>query len=362
MRKIITVSAIAVALFAGFVAIGGCAMTSKIPEFNQSSQYGKGVFHNNPKPEQKMDSSFGKVLWRFITEEKSDAEPSEPIPLQQVNLTEVANTPTDKTLVYRLGHSSLLIKIAGKLVLVDPMFSERASPFSFMGPKRFHPVPLNVDELDNIDVIVISHDHYDHLDKQTITKLHSKTKQLLVPLGVSARLTDWGVPQNKITELDWWQNNIIDELSFTATPAQHFSGRGLNDRNKTLWASWVIQSSQHKIFFSGDTGYFPGFKAIGEKFDGFDLAILENGAYDANWPGVHMMPTGTIQAFKDLNAKVLMPVHNSTFDLAFHAWCHPLQQMVMLAQQEGIELATPVIGEPYAVNAKNDSQPWWELL
>ena len=337
-----------------------CAMQKDSLEYNQSPQYAKGVFINDPLPAPNTTTTFGFIK-RFLLEDKVDTEPAQSIPLKLISYQDVVNIAHDTPAVYRLGHSSMLLKISGKVILIDPMFSQRASPFSFIGPKRFHPVPLNIEDFAEIDAVIISHDHYDHLDKETIKILSSKTRQFFVPLGVGQYLTQWGVAKNKINELDWWQDSYLDEIKFTATPAQHFSGRGLLDRNKTLWASWVITTPFYNIFYSGDGGYFDGFKKIGDALGPFNLAILENGAYDKNWPSVHMMPEQTIQAHKELNADVLLPVHNSTFDLAFHPWFDPLTKLSVLALENDINLATPIIGEQYLLDNNMPTEQWWEF-
>ena len=227
--------------------IVGCALQTDIPEFNQSPQYAGGVFNNNPIPAPNTTTFFG-FIQRYFLESKIDAEPVQPIPLKPISYQYIVNIADDTPAIYRLGHSSLLLKIAGKIILIDPVFSQRASPFSFIGPKRFHPVPLNIEDFAEIDAVIISHDHYDHLDKETIIQLRNKTKQFFVPLGVGEYLAKWGVAKDKVNELDWWQNVDLDEVKFTATPAQHFSGRGLSDRNKTLWTSWVVTTATHNIF------------------------------------------------------------------------------------------------------------------
>jgi L-ascorbate metabolism protein UlaG (beta-lactamase superfamily) len=338
----------------------GCAMHSTAPKYSQSSHYANGVFNNDPKPPSNSTTSF-EFIQRYIFEAKIDAEPAQTIPLNAITYQDILSIADDTPVIYRLGHSSILLKISGKIILIDPMFSQRASPISFIGPKRFHPVPLNIDDFTEIDAVIISHDHYDHLDKNTIKKLSSKTKQFLVPLGVGKYLTKWGVASDKVKELDWWQDIEIEEIKYTATPAQHFSGRSLFNRNETLWASWVITTPTHNIFYSGDGGYFNGFEKIGETLGPFNIAILECGAYDKNWPSVHMTPAQTIQAHKDLNAAILLPVHNSTFDLAFHPWYDPLTKLSALALEHNINVATPLIGQPYFLDGTLPDERWWEL-
>jgi len=240
------------------------------------------------------------------------------------------------------------------------MFSERASPLRFAGPRRYSALPLRLEDLPEIDGVVISHDHYDHLDARTIASLSNHVGRYLVPLGVKARLVAMGVAANRITELDWWQSASVDGVVITATPAQHFSGRSPWDTNRTLWASWVFEAAGQRIFYSGDSGYFGGFRQIGERFGEFDAVCMENGAYDPAWPTVHMRPEESLQAYLDVRGKVLIPIHNTTFDLAFHRWREPLDAIVRLAAKQGIELATPMLGEPVTIGHARVNQHWWE--
>jgi L-ascorbate metabolism protein UlaG (beta-lactamase superfamily) len=242
------------------------------------------------------------------------------------------------------------------------VFGERVSPVGFAGPKRFHAPPLQLADLPPIEGLILSHDHYDHLDVPTIEYLAQRVRRYFVPLGLKARLVAMGVPAERVQELDWWQSDSQGEVRLTATPAQHFSGRGLTDRNQTLWASWVIESGDQRIYYSGDSGYFDGFRQIGERLGGFDLALMENGAYDAYWPAVHMTPEESVKAFQDLRARVLFSVHNSTFDLAFHTWRDPLDRLADLAEARQIELATPEIGEVMTVGQARVNRRWWAGL
>jgi L-ascorbate metabolism protein UlaG (beta-lactamase superfamily) len=193
-------------------------------------------------------------------------------------------------------------------------------------------------------------------------KLAGKTEHFITPLGVGDRLIDWGIGAAKVQQLDWWESTTVRGVKLVATPAQHFSGRGLNDRNKTLWASWVIEHQDLRVFFSGDTGYFDGFKAIGEKYGPFDLTMIETGAYDQQWPDVHMQPEQTMQAHLDLRGRALMPVHNGTFDLGLHAWHEPFDRILALAQHNGVLLATPQMGEMVSMKQPTAGKAWWSVL
>jgi L-ascorbate metabolism protein UlaG (beta-lactamase superfamily) len=261
-----------------------------------------------------------------------------------------------------LGHSTVLIEIGGKRVLTDPVWGPRASPSRLVGPKRFQPMPVALKALPPIDLVVISHDHYDHLDYPTIRALAKVGVPFVTALGVGAHLESWGIPPERITELDWWQAEQHAGVTVTATPSQHFSGRTLSDRNSTLWASWVLQTGGQRIFYSGDSGYFPGFKTIGDTLGPMDVALMENGAYDAYWPSVHMTPEETVQAFVDVRGQLLYSVHNSTFALAMHAWREPLDRLSALTAQRGLALATPEIGEVLTVGQPRENALWWQGL
>lgn len=323
----------------------------------ESSHFEEGSYVN-ADPDIKQDmSKLGAILKRYLFEERVDPVP-DAVPLEHINT--VSLNLDKENAVYRLGHSSVLLKLNGKIWLTDPVFSERASFVQWMGPKRFHPVPLDLEKLPNIEGVIISHDHYDHLDEHSIKLLNAKVSHFIVPLGVDEYLKEWGVAEGKIHALDWWQSIDIKGVTLTATPAQHFSGRGLFDGNKTLWASWVIKTDEHSLFFSGDTGYFDGFKLIGERYGPFDITMMETGAYDRLWPDIHMLPEESVQAHLDLRGKVLMPVHNGTFDLALHPWYEPFERIAEAAQEKGVELATPIMGEKLNIEAAKTKKTWWK--
>jgi L-ascorbate metabolism protein UlaG (beta-lactamase superfamily) len=323
---------------------------------------GVAAFENQPNPDLPTSQSLAKVWLRFLTETKVGTMPVDPIPVRPLTRAALDALDNEANHVVRLGHSSHLLKLRGKYWLVDPVFSERASPVQGAGPKRFHPTPIALADLPPIEGLILSHDHYDHLDSATIEALALKVQRFFVPTGVGARLQGMQVPAARIQEMGWWQSAEHAGVQLTATPSQHFSGRSLNDRNTTLWASWVIASGSQRIYYSGDSGYFPGFREIGERVGGFDLALMENGAYDKDWPAVHMTPEQTMQAFQDLKARTLFGVHNSTFDLAFHPWREPMDRLAALAATRGIELATPEIGEVLTVGKPRVNVLWWAKL
>ncbi|HUD32453.1 MAG TPA: MBL fold metallo-hydrolase [Variovorax sp.] len=319
-------------------------------------------FHNLPNPDARASRSGWKIWTRFLTAKKEHTRPAEPLPMRPVTRAQLDALDPGANHLIRLGHSSVLLKLRGAWWLIDPMFGERASPVSFAGPKRFQPTPLALAELPPIEGVILSHDHYDHLDVGSIEGLRDRVRRWFVPLGVGARLREMGVAADRIEEFDWWQAGRLGEVRLTATPAQHFSGRGLFDRDRTLWASWVLESGDQRIFYSGDSGYSPGFAQIGERFGGFDIALMENGAYDAYWPSVHMQPEESVRAFRDVRARVLLPLHNSAFDLALHTWHDPLDRVADIAARERIELATPRLGEVLTVGVPRENVRWWQNL
>ena len=289
-----------------------------------------------------------------------ETRPATPIRLQPMTRQQVLDAPDHS--LWRLGHSTVLLKLRGRFFITDPVFAERASPVQWAGPLRFHAPPLALEELPPLAAVILSHDHYDHLDEQAIRRLAPTTERFLAPLGVGDVLVDWGVAAEKVTQLDWWQEAEVDGLRFVATPAQHFSGRGLFDSNRTLWASWVMIDEQLRLFFSGDTGYFDGFREIGERYGPFDLTLIETGAYNVAWPSVHMQPEQTLQAHLDLRGRWLLPIHNGTFDLSIHGWQEPFERILALSQQAQVRLCTPLMGERVSLDSPHAGQNWWQPM
>lgn len=343
------------------VVMTSCAVIDK-ELMVASPQYRDGQFQNH-KPIKTME--WGKIpglLKRYITEERKDIEPAKPVPLKTIDQFVLSQLPQDSMTLFRLGHSSFLLKADGEYWLIDPVFSERASPFSFIGPKRFHQPPISIEQLPPIKGVIISHNHYDHLDKAAVKQLTDKVDNFIVPLGIGRDLVHWGVKQQNIVEMDWWQSHQIGGVTLTSTPSQHFSGRGVTDTNKTLWSSWVIKTPEQSLYYTGDSGYFPGFKEIGEKFGPFDMTIIETGAYDKDWPDVHMTPEESLQAHIDVKGKKMIPAHNGTFDLAFHAWYEPLERITTLANNAGVDLITPIVGDAVDVQGADQKDTWWRGL
>jgi L-ascorbate metabolism protein UlaG (beta-lactamase superfamily) len=334
---------------------GARSKDERLNKIIYSANYRDGKFQNLvPTTMSGENTSMWKNGLKFMKKDKS-REPDKVLETAKFNANQFIKN--DKGIVVSwFGHSSLLINLNGKIVLTDPVFSETASPVSFMGVKRFaYSNQYNVEDLPEIDVVLISHDHYDHLDYPTIKKLKNKTKKFYVPLGVAAHLIRWGVDENKIVELDWWENNQFDEkLNFTSTPGRHFSGRKGVDKDYTLWCSWVIESVGEKVFYCGDSGYGGHFKQIGEKFGSFDLTLMECGQYNEGWPYIHMMPEQSVQAHIDLNGKTMIPIHWGKFKLSLHKWTEPIERARKEAERLSVSLLSPTPGEIIEIKTEKD--------
>ncbi|MBC3766364.1 MBL fold metallo-hydrolase [Neptunicella marina] len=359
--KILTAIFVTVLVLAvgGFIVNQSLSAT-EMAQGQQSSHYHNGRFENDQPIQANTFKTFLKVMARYFTADKTDHEPDVVLPINTLTREQLEALSDDSFHLVKLGHSSVLLKVYGEYWLLDPVFSKRASPFSFMGPKRFHPTPISIDELPPIDKVLISHNHYDHLDKQSIKQLVGKTRQFLVPMGVEGDLRKWGVAEDDIISFDWWQDITTKNALIAFTPSRHFSGRSFSDGNKTLWGSWVIKTGHESVYFSGDSGYFEGFKKIGQKYGPFDLTLIETGAYDNMWPDVHMLPEQSVQAHIDLQGKTMIPVHNGTFNLALHTWYEPLERVTQLAAQHDIAISTPVVGDIMQIENLVKTEHWWQ--
>ncbi|QHI97790.1 hydrolase [Xylophilus rhododendri] len=339
------------------LSISAC---SRPPLHRDSPQMRGGRFRNVVAARQPGWRETLKIIWRFAFRKPRDTVPAQAIPVQPLSAAQLQAAPNGS--LYRLGHSTMLLKLAGGFWLTDPVFSERASPVQWAGPRRFHAPPIDLDELPPIEGVILSHDHYDHLDHAAILALAPKVRHFVVPLGVGERLVAWGVDASKVQQLDWWQSTEVAGVRLVATPARHFSGRSLRDRDRTLWASWVILADGLRLFFSGDTGYHAGFAEIGQRHGPFDVTMVETGAYDPLWPDVHMQPEESLQAHLDLRGHTLLPIHNGTFDLALHAWNDPFDRIVALAEARGVPVLTPTMGEPVLLSHPEPTARWWRPL
>jgi len=263
-----------------------------------------------------------------------------------------------------LGHSTVFIEIDGLRILTDPVWGPRASPSRLVGPKRFQPVPIALKAMPQVDLVVISHDHYDHLDYPTIRELAKRDVPFVTSLGVGAHLEAWGVRPERIVELDWWESHTLAdaELTVTAAPSQHFSGRGLKDRNATLWSSMVISSPRHTVFFSGDTGLTTEYTVIRDRLGPFDLVMLEVGAFHPAWGDIHLGPEHALEALELLGGGAFLPVHWGTFSLAMHAWDQPAEKLLELGPKQGVQLVMPRLGEAVEPAHAERVTPWWRAV
>jgi L-ascorbate metabolism protein UlaG (beta-lactamase superfamily) len=263
-----------------------------------------------------------------------------------------------------LGHSTMLIEIDGVRVLTDPVWGPRASPSGLIGPKRFQPIPVSLRSMPPVDLVVVSHDHYDHLDYPTIRVLAKTDVPFVTSLGVGAHLEAWGVPPERIVELDWWESHRVgnSEVTVTAAPSQHFSGRGLKDRNATLWSAMVIRSKRHAVFFSGDTGLTTEYRTIRERLGPFDLVMLEVGGLHPSWGDMHLGPENALKALALLGGGPFLPIHWGTFCLAMHAWDQPAEVLLERAPKAGAQLLMPRLGEPVEPSHAQSVEPWWRIV
>ncbi len=341
---------------------GGSTPDDKRHSYSGSAQYKDGIFVNAVPTS--LDMGFratAKIAYKFLFNRSEMLEPSHSLPFEKIDPSTLTVQSTGITRITWLGHSACLLEMDGKRILFDPMLGPSPSPLPFFGPKRFSSLPIAIDELPDIDAVVISHDHYDHLDYESIIKLKNKTTHFYAPLGVGAHLEAWGIPSGDITELDWWEKSTADGFTFILAPARHFSGRGLSDRFATLWGSWIVRTDNMNVYFSGDGGYGPHFREIGQRFGPFDFVMLECGQYNALWKDIHMMPEETVQAAVDLKAKAMMPIHWGAFALAMHTWMDPIERVTAAADKQNVPIATPLIGEPIVLNSGHlPHTKWWK--
>ncbi len=359
------------AALAGVLAAAGCGVLSQ-PQFGApmtgarlerakaNPQYHDGRFVNlQPETPSGFGSLFGYMVRQFSGDEVR--VPPAPLPVLQVDPAALAAAPPARGLrAFWIGHASVYVEIDGLRLLLDPVFAERVSPIS-IGPKRFHPPPIALADLPKIDAVLVSHDHYDHLDMDTVQYLAARGTRFFVPLGIGAHLERWGVPLAQIEEMEWWQRKTLGGFEFVCTPTRHYSGRGL-DRSTTLWSSWSVLGPGHRFYYSGDTGYGTHFQEIGSRLGPFDLAFVKIGAYGPgqSWIDIHMPPEESVQAHRDVRAKRMFPVHWSTFNLAYHDWDEPIRRTVAEARRTAVELVTPRLGEWVDADGGFASTPWWE--
>ncbi|MBI1342832.1 MAG: MBL fold metallo-hydrolase [Terrimonas sp.] len=342
-----------------FTSFGKNPSGEQLDSLLRSAQYSQGGFQNISPTEMMIKKhSLISMTWKFLQKPLSTRPPGT-IPSVR---TDLKSFDQEQPVIIWFGHSSYLIHINSKNILVDPVFSGHASPFLF-GAKSFEGSDVySVADLPGIDLLLITHDHYDHLDHRTVKELMPKVKKVCTSLGVGAHLQYWGYDKQIITEMDWGEQAVFfDTLQLKAAPARHFSGRSLT-RNKTLWASYILEASDHKIYIGADSGYDSHFKKIGEDHGPFDLVLLETGQYHEDWPFIHMIPEEAVQAAIDLQAKLLMPVHWGKFALAFHDWDEPVKRVISAGASAGMKIGTPRIGEPLVLGDHIPDRHWWEAI
>ncbi|MGB3587453.1 MAG: MBL fold metallo-hydrolase [Tunicatimonas sp.] len=341
---------------------GGKPTSEQKEAFAQLDHYEEGVFTNLIPTS--MDMSFGNIVsvLRDFIQGIPNSTPDFSLPVESVDSLDITTHTDTITQITWFGHSAVLVEIDGLRVFLDPMLGDVPAPHPWLGNDRFNKqLPICIEQLPPIDAVLISHDHYDHLDYGSVQKLKEKVKDFYVPLGVGAHLRRWGVAESAIHELNWWEEVNHAGLTIVFTPSRHFSGRGITDRNTTLWGSWIIQGESKNLYFSGDGGYGPHFQKIGERYGPFDLAMMECGQYDERWAQIHMMPEESAQAAVDVRAKQMMPIHWGAFRLALHSWTDPIERVTEKAVQLQMPVTTPKIGETFVVGSPNlPRAKWWE--
>ena len=364
MRKFISYIIFSLIIITQLIGCSPMTETQKEREarIQSSPQSRNGTFVN---PNGLSSKLFSLETWGFIKEyisgKRIDPKPLLDLPIHRLEPEQWENNQEGQFSFSWLGHSSILISMENHLILVDPVLEERASPFSWTGPKRFHPPPITAEELPSVDVVLITHDHYDHLEKSTLVTVNEKVERFIVPLGIGTLLEDWGINPSKITELDWWEIYSYGSLKFHATPAVHYAGRGIFDGNQRLWCSWSIVGKEKRAFISGDSGYFDEFKNVGERLGPFDVTFLKIGAFNdkGTWRALHMTPEEAGQQHLDLRGKLLVPLHWATFDLALHSWYEPIERLVTFSEQKSVTLITPEVGEIINLRGKPNTDNWW---
>jgi L-ascorbate metabolism protein UlaG (beta-lactamase superfamily) len=335
-------------------AFGGVPEGGRLERMRLSKQFHGGRFENTPPYVSNL--SFARELKSFLGDEVR--EPTFEVPVVRIAPADLGRPVSPGLRAWWLGHASVLLEIDGLRILADPMLSQRASPVQFAGPARLHPAPLALQDLKNIDAVVISHDHFDHLDMDTIRALARGGAQFYAGLGIGAHLERWDVPPAQIHELDWWEHAQVGGVTLHCTPARHYSGRKGMD-NSTLWVSWMLKGPRHSAYVSGDTGYAGHFREVRERIGAPELALIKIGAYNVTWLDIHMDPESAVQAHRDLGATALLPVHWATFNLAYHAWEEPMVRSVAAARAQGVQIVTPRPGEKWEWGVPFVNQAWY---
>ncbi|MEW5737574.1 MAG: MBL fold metallo-hydrolase [Myxococcota bacterium] len=338
----------------GWEAFGQTAKGDFRARVEASPQWQDGHFEN---PQPLVNDTWGMVkgAWRM----SADTTPKTEVPFEPVPKERFDTPPASGLRVTWLGHATTLVEVDGQRVLFDPVWSERASPLSWLGPRRWYRPPLALDDVPRLDAVVISHDHYDHLDLPTVRALNARGVTFFVPLGVGAHLRSWGVDAARVVELDWWESKQVGSLEVVCTPSRHASGRFLFDFGQQLWSGWALKGPTHRVYYSGDTGLFPGMKDIGERLGPFDVTLIEVGQYHSAWPDWHIGPEQAVTAHQWVQGKLLLPVHWGLFTLAYHAWTEPAERVLAEAQRQGVSLVIPRPGQSVEPSAPPAVDRWW---
>lgn len=343
-----------VATVQGWRAFGSSATGARLARMERSPQFQDGHFEN---PQPLVNDGLG--MFTGLLHASEHTSPSSPPPSVRIEPSRFRTPPEGGLRITWFGHASVLVELDGRRFLTDPVWSERASPLSWIGPKRWFPPPIALADLPPLDAVVVSHDHYDHLDYETIVALSARGTTFVVPLGVGAHLEYWGVPLSRIVELDWWEKKAFGEVEVTATPARHASGRHLFDQNSKLWASYAFVGPTHRAYFSGDTGLFPAMKTIGERLGPFDVTLIEAGQYHKAWPDWHIGPEQAVTAHGWLRGRVMVPVHWGLFTLAYHGWTEPAERVLAATRQQGVTVALPLPGQSVDPVSASAGKRWW---
>jgi L-ascorbate metabolism protein UlaG (beta-lactamase superfamily) len=352
---------VGVVLASSWSAIGTRATGERLVRMQASPQWQKARFTNLLT---RHDAPMLPTLWEFATGGSPDRTPRGALPVLARTKGDFERPPASGLRVTWLGHSTLLVELDGLRILLDPVWGERTSPFTWLGPKRFYAPPLALADLPKLDAVLISHDHYDHLDYPTVRYLQTLDVPFIVPLGVGAHLGHWGIDSERIIELDWWGEHQLGPVRLVSTPARHFSGRSLimSDQDATLWSGWALLGPAHRVYYSGDTAMFPGFREIGERLGPFDITLIESGAYNARWADVHLGPEQAVLAHRLVKGDLLVPVHWGLFDLALHGWTEPVERVLVAAREQGVRVVVPAPGgsvEPAMLAPGAVPNRWW---